>query len=104
MRQVSPSGTMYLRNGPPSPSTMPGTCTRQFSASWVTVILTNSTPSRDLVRSRHAPHALAITERRVGAEIARAPDGAVAQIPPVAGEAPLGDLIGGKRFGRGRHV
>src|SRR6185437_9428225 len=42
-------------------------------------------------------HALAIAERRIGAEIARAADGAVAQVPPVASKAP----VGGVRIGLG---
>ena len=46
------------------------------------------------VADQPGQHALAIAERRIGAEIARAADGAIAQIPPIAGETPVGDVVG----------
>src|SRR4029077_552106 len=51
------------------------------------------------VANEPGQHALAVTERRIGAEIARAADRAIAQIPPVAGEAPIGGF--GRLLGHG---
>ncbi len=47
-------------------------------------------------------HALAKSVGRIGAEIAGAADGAIAQVPPVAGDAPVGNCIGRCRRSRGR--
>ena len=44
------------------------------------------------VADQPSQHALAVAERWVGAEVARAADGAIAQIPPVSRDAPVGNV------------